>query len=134
MSRFLAAFRAGGAPLRIAEPYGADNPENPENRRLRVPAGGFRDCRDCRDSEGQKSTGQGEGVAKEAMAARIAHHARWQAEAEAALAAHDDDLATERAVMAGHYAAPAVAHPYQTDDPDALRDGLLAGYAHRRTP
>ena len=64
--------------------------------------------------------------------ARVAFYARFQA--AAALAAPDEDLAAERAVMALHYAAPAEAQPCQPGAPDPLHDGLLAGWrSHRRT-
>lgn len=38
---------------------------------------------------------------------------------------HDAD---EAEAMRAHYAAPAAAKPYLPGDPDALRDGLLAGW------
>lgn len=65
-------------------------------------------------------------------AARVAFYARFQAEAAAALAAPDPDLAADRAVMAQHYAAPAAPHLYQLGDPDPLRDGLLLGWRNHR--
>ncbi|HEV7267247.1 MAG TPA: hypothetical protein VGN83_20380 [Falsiroseomonas sp.] len=68
------------------------------------------------------------------LEARAAFYARFAAEAAAALAVPDDDLAAERAVMALHYAAPAASQPYQPGDTDPLCDGLLAGWhSHRRT-
>lgn len=68
----------------------------------------------------------------EATTERAARYERAQTAATAALVAPDPELEAERAVMAQNYAASAEARPYQPGDPDALRDGLLAGFfAHR---
>ena len=71
-------------------------------------------------------------AADDAVAIRAAGYARFQAEAAAAIAAPDPDLAADRAVMALHYAAPTAPHLYQPGDPDPLRDGLLLGWRNHR--
>lgn len=62
--------------------------------------------------------------------ARAAFYARFAAEAAAALAAPDPELAAERALMAQHYAAPTE----PPGGPDPLRDGLLRGARDQRPP
>jgi hypothetical protein len=129
VSRFLDAFRAGGAERRIAGP---GRPDNPEKLTLAVPHLDFRDYRDFRGG-GPLGNAMPFEAASDPAAAGVAVHEPLQA--EAAPSAPDDDLVVERAVMALHYAAPASARPYQPGEPDALRDGLLASYrSHRRTP
>jgi hypothetical protein len=103
VSRFLAAFRAGGATAVSPAPK-SGNPEKGENSQPATDAGeflGFSPFSDFGSAESAVEAGCHDGA--------------------------------ERAAMAEHYAAPPDPYPWRPGDPDPLRDGLLAGWhASRR--